>query len=317
MTDNEDNISEKEKPVEKFLTTDRIILIVGVIGILAIFGALSLMKWTLVDQPFFGGLFNTAFWGTPLYVFFIPVALLMYFVAWAYWAHLRWDMMAPFHGLYVAMTSRSDVIFKTDLNLNFILKSEAGACLVFEKDRYNALVEHKYKWLTGISKKLRPVDQSTDFAKYLQGSWETKPVVNIGSIPASILLDANGWTKDVSPERTEIAKECDLWNEMNPTDQIHSLAKAWQYMDSGKIITPPNVKLYVDVPWVRIDNAYSSSRNPASWGGFLRQMAENLAKDAAKGGLSMTWAGIIVFVSCLGISAAMFIMKIMSHTPVK
>ncbi len=317
MTDNEDNISEKEKPVKKFLTTDRIILIVGIVGIIAIFGVLSIMKWSLVDQPFFGGMFNTAFWGTPLYVFFIPVALLMYFVAWAYWAHLRWDMMAPFHGLYVAMTSRSDVIFKTDSDLNFILKSESGACLVFEKDRYNALVEHKYKWLTSISKKLRPVDQSTDFAKFLQGSWETKKVVNIGSIAASILLDANGWTKDVSPERVAIAKECDIHNEMNPNDQIHSLAKAWRYMDDGKIITPPNVKLYINVPWVRIDNAYSSSRNSAAWGGFLRQLAETLSRDAGNKGMSMTWAGIIVFVSCLGISAAMFIMKIMSHTPIK
>ena len=313
MTDEEDNISEKEKPVEKFFTPEKIILIIGIIVILIIFGVISLMKWSLVDQPFFGGIFNTSFWNTPLYVFFIPIVLLMYFVAWAYWAHLRWDMMAPFHGLWVAMNSHSDVIFKTDLNLNFILKSEAGACLVFEKDRYNALVEHKYKFLTGISKKLKPVDQSTDFAKFLQGSWETKPVVNIGSIPASILLDANGWTKDVSPERAAIAKECDLLNEMNPDDQIHSLAKAWQYMSEGKLPVPPNVKLYVTIPWVRIDNAYSSSRNPASWGGFLRQMAENLAQQAAKGGFNMTWAGIIVFVSCLGISALMFIMKIMSH----
>ena len=317
MTDEDDNISEKEKPVNKFLTPEKIILIIGIVVILIIFGAISLMKWSLVDQPFFGGFFNTAFWNTPLYVFFIPIALLMYFVAWAYWAHLRWDMMAPFHGLYVAMTSHSDVIFKTDLNLNFILKSEAGACLVFEKDRYNVLVEHKYKFLTGISKRLKPVDQSTDFAKFLQGSWETKPVVNIGSIPASILLDANGWTKDVSPERAAIAKECDIHNDMSPDDQVHSLAKAWQYMSEEKIPVPKNVKLYVNVPWVRIDNAYSSSRNPAAWGGFLRQMAENLAAQAAKGGLNMTWAGIIVFAGCLGISAMMFIMKFLAHVPAK
>lgn len=312
MVDEVDNISEKEKTVNKFLTPDRIILVVGVIGILAIFGVLSIMKWSLVDQPFFGGIFNIAFWGTPLYVFFIPIVLLMYFVAWAYWAHLRWDMMAPFHGLYVAMTSHSDVIFKTNMDLVFGLKSEAGACLVFEKDRYNALVEHKYKWLTGISKKLRPVDQSTDFAKYLQGSWETKPVVNIGSIASSILLDANGWTKEVSPERIAIAKECDLHNEMNPDDQIHSLAKAWKYMDEGKIIKPQNVELYVNVPWVRIDNAYSSSRNSASWGGFVRQLAETLQREAANKGANMTWAGVVVFVGSLAISAMMFIMKFLA-----
>ena len=292
MTDEIDEISEPEtKPVEKFLTTEKIVLIAGVIGILAIFGALSIMKWSLVDEPFFGGIFNTSFWNTPLYVFFIPVVLLMYFVSWAYWAHLQWDMMAPFHGLYIAMTSRSDVIFK--------------------------LVEHKYKFLTEISKRLKPVDQSTDMAKFLQGGWETKPVVNIGSIPASILLDANGWTKDVSPERTAVADECDKWNEMNPNDQIHSLAKAWEYMDNGKIPTPPNVQLYVTVPWVRVDNSYSSSRNSASWGGFLRQLAEDLVNAEANKGMSMTWAGIIVFISCLVIAALMFIMKIMTHVPGK
>jgi hypothetical protein len=88
-------------------------------------------------------------------------------------------------------------------------------------------------------------------------------------------------------------------------------------MNEGKIPTPPNVKLYVTVPWVRIDNAYSSSRNSASWGGFLRQMAENIARGDYNKGFSMSWAGIIVFIACLAISALMFVMKIMSHTGAK
>ena len=306
------------KEEKKFLTMGRIILGVGIIGILALFGVFSIMKWSLVDQPFMGGLFNTSFWNTPLYIFCIPIVLLMYFVAWAYWAHFKWDMMAPFHGLGVAMSGHSDVVFKCDLNLNFILKSEAGACLVFEKERYNEIAADTTKLWNRIRMKIRPVDQSVSIAKFLQGSWETNPMVNIGSIPTSILLDANGWTKDVSPERTAIAAECDLYNDTNTNgDQIHSLAKAWKYMDSGRIPTPPNVKLYTVAPWIRIDNSYSSSRNSAAWGGFVRQLAETLAASAANKGMSMTTAGIVVFISCLLISGLMFLMKIWVHVPAK
>ena len=316
MTDNEDitqNITEKPS----FFTPQKTLLIIGAVVALIVIGIFSIMKWSLVDQPFFGGIFNTTYWGQPLYVFFIPLVPLAYFVAWAYWGHLQWGMMTPFHGLWNAMQSHSEVIFKTDANLNFNLTSEAGACLVFEKDRYNALVKHKYPWLTPISNWLRPVDQSVDFAKYLQGSWESKPMVNIGSIPGSILLDAKGWTKAVSPERMAIANECDIYNDMNPDDQIHGLSKAWRYMDSGKIVKPQNVDLYITVPWVRIDNCYPRVRNSASWAGFVRQLAETLAASAANKGMSMTMAGIVVFIACLVISGLMFLMKVWAHVPVK
>ena len=306
--------TEGKKEEKKFFNTEKIVLIAGAIIILIVFGIISITKWALVDQPFFGGIFNTSFWGVPLYIFFVPLAMLAYFCAWAYWAHLQWDLMAPFHGLWIALQGHSEVIFKTDLNLNFILKSERGASLVFDHTRYDSLVEHKFKILTSISRKLRPVDQSVDFANFLQGSWESKPIVNVGSVPASVLLDANGWTKDVSPERTAIAEECDKFNDLNQNDQIHSLAKAWDYMDKGILDTPKNVKLYVTIPWVRVDNAYPKERNASSWGGFVRQLAEVIASHGLDKGISMTTVGIIVFIACLGISAMMFVMKLMTNT---
>lgn len=139
--------------------------------------------------------------------------------------------------------------------------------------------------------------------------------MNIGSVPASILLDANGWTKEDSQECKAIAKECDIWNEMNPNDQIHELSKAWRYMNEGKIMTPPGVNLYTLVKWVRVDNAYPKSRNSASWGGFIRQIAENIQNGNYKSGLSMTWAGGAVFLVAVVISAMMFVMKFLTYTP--
>ncbi len=320
MTDEEEintEINLKDTEKVSFFTPEKTLLLIGIIIIIIVIGVFSIMKWHMVEQPFFGGLFNSSFWGQPLYVFFIPLVPLAYFLAWAYWGHLQWGMMSPFHGLWNAMNSRSEVVFKTDERLNFVLTSEAGACLVFEKDRYNSLVKHKYPFLTPISNWLRPVDQSVDFAKFLQGSWESKPMVNIGSIPGSILVDIKGWTGLISPERAAIAKECDLWNETNESDQVHSLSKAWRLMNEGKIPVPRGVDLYTTIKWIRIDNSYPRIRNSASWGGFVRQLAENIARGDYNKGMSMTTAGIVVFIACLAISAMMFIMKFMAHVPAK
>ena len=312
----ENNEERKKEPI-KFFTPEKIVLIAGVIVILIVFGIISITKWALVDQPFFGGFFNTSYWNTPLYIFFIPVAVLLYFVAYAFWVHFQWNMMSPFHGLWVAMVGHSGVVFKTDLDLNFILKSEAGAKLVFEKERYNNIATDTSKFLNRIRMKIRPTDQSVDVAKFLQGSWDSKSLVNIGSIPASILLDANGWTRDLSPERTAIALECDKWNDANPTDQIHNLSKAWEYMERGIIEKPKDVELYVTIPWVRIDNAYPSKRFQAATGGFIRQIAENIQNGEYKPGISATWAGVMVFLVCIVISVLMFVLKIFIYAPTK
>lgn len=278
---------------------------------------LSILKWKTVDEPFFGGFFNTTFWGVQMYFFFAPLALLLYFAAYAFWVHFKWNMMAPFHGLWYASNSQSEVDFVTDIRLNFALLSEAAAKLVFDKERYNSIAADTSSQWTRFRMWLRPVDQAVHIAKYLQGKWDSKPMTNIGMLPASILLDAFGWTKLVSPQRVAIAKAVDIWNDANMNDQVHSLTKAWQYMADGIIPVPDGIELYVTVPWTRIDNAYPKKRYEAQWGGFIRQLAENIARGDYNKGISMTTAGIIVFIVCVIFSAVMFIMKLVVQVPAR
>lgn len=300
-----------EKPkMEKYLIAASTVIIIILLA------ALSMIHWALVDQPFFGGFFNQTFWGVQIYLFFVPLIVIFYFGAYVFWVHMKWNMMSPFHGLWVAMQSNSDVNFVTDLQLNFKLQSEGGAKLIFDGERYNSIAVDRTKVLNRIRMKLMPVDQAVSIAKYLQGSWDSKPMTNIGMIPASIILDANGWGKIVSPQRTAIAEEVDKWNDMNMDDQIHNFTKAWKYMDEGKLRKPDNVNLYVTIPWSRLDNAYPPKRYGAAWGGFVRQLAENIARgDYDKPPVSMTMAGVIVFVMCIVVSIMMFVMKIMTHVP--
>jgi uncharacterized membrane protein len=307
---------EPEKSGVVFLIKENIFTVILAIIVIIILGFISLTHWAVVDQPFLGGLFNTPILGFPLYIFFFPISIILFILAYIFWVKMKWGMMTPFHGLWIAMNAGDEVVFKTDLHLNFVLKSEYGARVIFDRDRYNAIAVDN-TWRNRIRKLIRPGDPAVSIAKILQGDWDTAPIVNIGSVPASILLDANGWTKDDSKEHALIANECDLWNDMNESDQVHSLQKAWRYMNEGKIPVPKGVNLYVSIPWIRVDNAYPKSRNAASWGGFIRQIAENIQNGAYKEGFSMTWAGVVVFLVSIGISGMMFVMKILSHTPVK
>ena len=317
MTD-EETISQKESTKSRIISwvDENLFTVIFAVAGIIVLGIISLTHWAVVDQPFLGGLFNTPIFGLPVYGFLFPLFGIIFVLAYVFWVKMKWGMMTPFHGLWIAMNARDEVVFKTDLHLNFVLKSEYGARVIFDRERYESIaVDNTLR--NRIRKKFRPGDPAVSIAKMLQGSWESAPVVNIASVPASILLDANGWTKDDSREHADIAKECDIWNDMNPDDQIHGLGKAWKYMNEGKIPTPEGVNLYTTISWVRIDNAYPKSRNSASWGGFIRQIAENIQRGAYKEGFSMTWAGVVVFLVSIGISAMMFVMKIMTHTVVK
>jgi hypothetical protein len=308
-------IEEKGSFLSK-ITPIQVVVGVVVLIVVAILYFLSTHNWALVQNPFFGGIFNNTLFGVQYYFFLVPVVLLMYFVAYAYWVFMRWGVMTPFQGLWHAVNAMTEVVVVSDLRLNLVLLSEASAKLIFDKDRYNKIVMDTTSLFVQFRMWIKPVDQAVHIAKFLQGSWDSKPMTNIGSVPAGLLIDAFGWTKATSPQRIAIGKEVDIWNDIHQDDQIHSLSKAWEYMDSGLLPTPPGVELYVIVPWVRIDNAYPRKRYSADRGGFIRQLAENISHgDYSKGGpLSMTMAGVIVFVACCFFSGVMFFFKYIYHS---
>jgi len=315
ITDNEPKSQESAAVPTKqsFISTINPTHAIAGVGILVgflILALLSTVKWSLVKDPFMGGLFNNTLFGIQYYIFFIPLAGLMYLVAYIYHVKLKWGMMHPFQGLWYALNAGTEVVFVTDLRLNFVLLSEAMAKLVFDKERYNKLVLDTDKWYNRLFLRIKPIDQAVSLAKFLQGSWDSKPMTNIGSVPAGILLDAFGWTKPVSPQRDAIRVEVDLWNDTHPDDQIHAFSKARDYMEKGIIPTPKGVELYVTIPWVRIDNAYPRKRYEAERGGFIRQLAENIARgNYNKPAMSMTMAGVVVFMSCVFFSGLMFLFK--------
>jgi hypothetical protein len=267
----------------------------------------------IVDEPFMGGFLNTTFFGIQIYLYLAIPAVILYLAAYIWWVKLKWQMMSPFHGLWSAINSQSEVVFVSDLNLNFHLMGEFAAKVIFDKERYNAIAHDTSNWLTRMRMWLMPVDEAVHTAKFLQGSWDSKPMTNIGSVPAGILLDVYGWTKAVSPQRSAIGRVADTWNDLNIDDQIHSMSKAWKYMAEGKIDTPDGVKLYVTVPWVRIDNAYPKKRYQSERGGFIRQIALNIVNGVYSRGLNMTTAAIFVFCVCVALSLLMFWMKYSTH----
>ncbi|MFA5715211.1 MAG: hypothetical protein WC998_05700, partial [Candidatus Paceibacterota bacterium] len=70
------------------------------------------------------------------------------------------------------------------------------------------------------------------------------------------------------------------------------------------------------IPWVRIDNAYPRKRYEAERGGFIRQLAENIARgNYNKPAMSMTMAGVVVFISCVFFSGLMFLFKFVWVAP--
>lgn len=288
----------------------------AVFGILGVLYILSTAKWQTVDQPFMGGLFNSTVFGIPLYGILAIFLVLLFGMAYLWWVKFRWGMMTPFHGLYYAQQSQSDVFMTADEKLNYILLSEASASLIFDKERYNSVAFDSTKLWNRIRQKISPVDQAVHIAKHLQGTWDSRPMTNIGNVPAGLLIDINGWTKAVSPERTAIAEAVDQWNDLHPDDQIHSLHKAWHKMESGELVVP-GIKLYHRVNWTRVDNAYPKKRYEASWGGFIRQIAENMARGEYKGGISLNLAGALVFILLVVVAAMMWVMRFYFSSPVK
>jgi hypothetical protein len=313
LEDEENNIEQPTPIVERpsfisTITPVQIAMGVGVLILVIILYFLSTNKWALVSTPFFGGFFNNTLFGVQYYFYLVPVAVILYFLAYAYWIFMKWGMMAPFQGLWHALNAGTEVVFVSDLRLNFVLLSEASAKLIFDKERYNKIVMDTTSLFVRFRMWIKPVDQAVSIAKYLQGSWDSKPMTNIGSVPAGILLDAHRWSQLVSPQREAIGKEVDIWNDAHMDDQIHCLSKAWEYMDKELIATPKGVELYVTVPWVRIDNAYPKDRFISASGGFIRQLAENISNGTYdKGGpISMTMAGVVVFIACVFFSGLMF-----------
>ena len=270
---------------------------------------------SLLTTPYLGGTFNTPIlFGIQLYLWLAVGIIIMAIISELVWRVSFWNPMTPFHGLWYSFKSKSNAAFVFDLRQYWDLISEGGAKLIFDKTRYDfgdGFVGSIIKFVNFRSSEhisfaelfrsfriwLFRTDYSVHTAKLLQGDWDEYPLVTIGQTPSELIFDAYHWTDARSVDREQIAKCVDIYNETNPNDEIHSLSKFYRYatMKQPKIVCP-GVKLTVTVPWVRVDAAFPLKRYKASWAGFLRQMAEDLA-GKMQGDINR----FAILIACLGV----------------
>lgn len=278
---------------------------------------------SVVPYPFLNGLLNNL---DPLFHIQVYVWLLIFLgilcgAEELFFRVTFWNPMTPWHGLFKAWKRKSYAAFICDLKLNWDLTDEAGAKLIFDKERYD---------LIGISSPNDPFkkrlkarfdrfrawlfdqDFSIHIAKKLQRDWDDAPLVTIGSVPTDLIYDFNHWTDVRSRDREAIAKCVETYNENeiqnnNNPDEIHSLIKFIRYAraDPPKIICP-GIELTKKIPITRVEDAFPVRRHKAAWAGFLRQMAEEELnkpnKDINKYAIIVIAASVALDVLFVGVS---------------
>lgn len=194
----------------------------------------------------FGGVLNTLVLGIQIYYWLILVFGIAAVGSYVGWYVLFWSPLKPLWGLFYAAIRHEQVAFTFDSNLNFVLKSEKKAKLIF--------------------------NETPEQAKKAQKVWDYSPSGMIGKTTADLILDADRWTELDSPARQEIDKAVTIWNEAHPgTDEIHTLLRFGALLQSGMITCP--IDSTITVPWLRIRSAFAP-KSMGAFGGYCRQIAK-------------------------------------------
>ena len=226
----------------------------------------------------FGGVANTLFLGLQLYIWiilFMGIALVGSYFAWYF---LFWLPLQPFWGLFHARMRKESAAFTFDKNLDFVLKSEKKAKLIF--------------------------DETVIEAKKVQKVWDHSPSGIMGVTSVDLIFDAYGeWVDINSPVRQEIDKSVVLWNETNPEDEIHTLLLFSRLLHEGKIQCP--VDKDVIIPWLRI-RAAMTPKSIGNFAGYIRQLSETIGVESVQ---NLNNYGILILVACGGVCCLMFASK--------
>lgn len=201
----------------------------------------------------FGGALNNTFFGLQIYFWVILAMFLITCISYAVWYFFFWMPLKPLHGHFKAHTGGINSAFVFDEHLNFDLRSEKRAKLIF--------------------------DMTVKEAKERQRDWYTAPSGLIGRVLTDLIFDGGRWARMDSSEREEIERVAQLWNESNPDDEVLTLIKFHKYLTEGrfeKMGIPVNLKPTYTVSWLRIDKAIPQGRKQSSWDGYLRQLAKKI-----------------------------------------
>lgn len=260
---------------------------------------------------FLGGIFNIVdpFFGLTIYQWFWIMITFASICVWLAFRYGVWEKYRVLWGLYDAFKAMSNAVFIFNMNLQIELWSEARAKCIFDysKNKYEGfskewlgfkgwiekflfnyatvyLDEDELNPLMAVIYKYGHRNMDKEIARKLQNNeWESKPTVTVGGTDSEIILDADNWTlrDPPSPQHKAVESFCEVWNEGNSTDQIHTYFKFQRYLNNGRIdlskIPSLNgkIKQKIGVPWVRIDATFPVAIEDNEEAGARRQQAED------------------------------------------
>lgn len=254
----------------------------------------------------FGGLFNITdpFFGLQIYIWLWIFLTFCAICLWLVFRYGVWEKYKPLWGIWYAFKASSYAACVFDAKLNAEILSEAASKCIFnyaenvyegfsdnrvvawfERRVFNYasvyLDEKELPWAHAVLYKFAKRNLDVEIAKKLQNyEWDAKPPVNVCGTGMDLILDADRWTIPNSPQHRQIEAYCEIWNEGNTDDQIHSYSKFARYIEEGKITDCPSlshVTPSIVIPWTRIDDSFPIDIEDNEQAGARRQNAEDEA----------------------------------------
>jgi hypothetical protein len=292
----------------------------------------------MANNLFLGGIFNISdpLLSLPLHIYlnFILFPMIIGFT-WAGFYFLKWKPYTPLHGLYYAMRNGSTVawIFDAFLVGDLVAERDAKCIFNYAEDEYEidipecprGIPERLWIWfhtyfyyypthyLPDISPtdaiiwRIAGVNKDVEIAMTLEGgTWERSATVVCAGVPVDIVVDMDKWTIKQSAQHKAIVREARAWNEIHPTDQIHSYKKFQQKLLTGEMACPRELKKEFLIPWQRIDAAFPTELDENEWAGKKWQKSKD---DEESDTLEIRKFTIYIFVGGLLLDFIMLMFK--------
>jgi hypothetical protein len=198
----------------------------------------------------FNGALNQTFLGLQAYIWIMLALFIMAVGTYVVWYFFFWAPLKPVHGHFVSHINGSNSALAFNEHLNFVMKSEKKAKLIF--------------------------DETVKEAKEGEKDWEVAPSGLIGRVLNDLIFDGGNWTDVNSSVREHIERYAAIYNETNPDDEIHTLGKFYKCLCENKMGPCPEVKRNFRVDWKRIDFAIPPDHVQTQWDGYLGQLAKRM-----------------------------------------
>lgn len=246
---------------------------------------------------YMGGVLNFVdpLFGWQLYIWGWLAILFLIAVIWLGFRYGSWEKYKPVWGIFYAFKAESQAAFIFNAGLVCEMLSERQAKCIFDysKWKYEGVGRIKsiiFNYATvflpdlplakAILYKYGGRNLDVEIAKKMQNyEWEKYSSVTVGGIHTDIILDSDNWTIPESPQHQLIEKQCELHNDINPTDQIHAYSKYQRYLIEGLLQCPEGVKKFITIPWTRIDAAFPINVGNNETSGATRQYARELEES--------------------------------------